>query len=177
MLASLPGDSHTSGSRSCRIVPRPWKHRKMIHLPISGRRQFYILQTHKEIITQRGIWCPQFLVFLADFTLLRRWREARRRRNGSRASGFVWVAVGNPFRGRHLLASTSGEWIPVGGDRVIVLCSVGNNEHSRVGSVSLHLFSGQTSLWSAASVITPVDTHTNTIISSFIMLPKIKRIS
>ena len=53
---------------------------------------------------------------------------------------------GDGLRGDGLLAGASGERVAVGRDRVVVLRRVGDDEHSRVGSVSLHLFPGQTTL-------------------------------
>ena len=40
--------------------------------------------------------------------------------------------------------------------RVVVLGSVSDYEHFRVGSVPLHLFSGQAALRAATSVVSPV---------------------
>lgn len=132
----------------------------MIGEAVSGDLFGEFLQPHEEIVVHGRVGEPQLVVFLVFHQIFALHacallyklivRGSRRRGTCGFGRGFYGVSGGGGGgccrRGHRLLAGASGERVPVGGHRVVVLCCVGDDEHIWVGSVSLHLFSGQTPL-------------------------------
>lgn len=132
---------------------------RALHQPLQPQEDHVLFRSHLHVSHHQ--YLLPFLVLLLHALPLpeKLVLHGRRRGNGGRYS----VAAGGGGgggggrRGRGLLlAGAAGKGIAVGGEGVVVLGCVGNDEHRRVGPAPLHLLPRQAPLRAAAPVIPPV---------------------